>query len=165
MDFTLNEAQKALQAKAREFCESVLQVHELTVEETGHLPEDEHQKLKAAVVEWGFAGINHDQADGGRGYDIFAQTLINEQLGREAGDQCVREISDRLRPGLRMTDLVARYGGVIFAAILPATDGGPLIDREGRVVGAYQGPAEWDSEEAKTLIGFYLKSGQSASLH
>jgi thiol-disulfide isomerase/thioredoxin len=39
-----------------------------------------------------------------------------------------------------------------------------LIDREGRVVGAYQGPAEWDSEEAKTLIGFYLKSSQSASL-
>ena len=54
--------------------------------------------------------INPDQFDG-----------VNERLGREAGDQCVREISDRLRPVLRMTDFVARYGGVVFAALLPHT--------------------------------------------
>jgi alkylation response protein AidB-like acyl-CoA dehydrogenase len=82
MDFTLSEAQRALQAKARDFCENVLQPHELSVEDAGHLPESEHRELKAAVVEWGFAGINHAESDGGRGYDIFAQTLINEQMGR-----------------------------------------------------------------------------------
>ncbi len=54
--------------------------------------------------------INPDQFDG-----------VNERLGREAGDQCVREISERLRPVLRMTDFVARYGGVVFAALLPDT--------------------------------------------
>ncbi len=32
-----------------------------------------------------------------------------------------------------------------------------LIDREGRLVGGLQGPAEWDSEEAKALIRWYLE--------
>lgn len=82
MDFTLSTAQRALQAKARDFCEQQLQPHEDLVEEAGHLPAEAHENLKRAVVEWGFAGINHAEADGGRGYDIFEQTLINEQLGR-----------------------------------------------------------------------------------
>jgi diguanylate cyclase (GGDEF)-like protein len=48
-------------------------------------------------------------------------STVNEQMGREEGDKCVQEISKRLRPALRITDLVARYGGVIFAAILVDT--------------------------------------------
>ena len=32
-----------------------------------------------------------------------------------------------------------------------------LIDRQGRLVGGLQGPAEWDDEEAKALIRWYLK--------
>ena len=32
-----------------------------------------------------------------------------------------------------------------------------LIDRQGRMVGGLQGPAEWDSEEAKGLIRWYLE--------
>jgi diguanylate cyclase (GGDEF)-like protein len=53
--------------------------------------------------------------------DFFA---VNEQIGRDEGDRCVREISDRLRMTLRSEDLVSRYGGVIFAAILPDTPPG-----------------------------------------
>lgn len=32
-----------------------------------------------------------------------------------------------------------------------------LIDRQGRLVGGLQGPAEWDDEDAKALIRWYLK--------
>ena len=32
-----------------------------------------------------------------------------------------------------------------------------LIDRDGLVVGGMQGPAEWDSEEAKALLRWYLE--------
>ena len=31
-----------------------------------------------------------------------------------------------------------------------------LIDGAGQIVGAFEGPAEWDSPEAKALIGYYL---------
>lgn len=52
--------------------------------------------------------------------DEFA--TINERFGREAGDTIIRELSQRLRLALRSSDPIARYGGVIFAAILPDTD-------------------------------------------
>ncbi len=48
-------------------------------------------------------------------------TAVNEHLGREAGDQVVREISDRLRASIRATDAVSRYGGVIFSVVLLGT--------------------------------------------
>ena len=35
-----------------------------------------------------------------------------------------------------------------------------LLDPSGRVIGALTGPAEWDSPEAKALIGYYLNKRQ-----
>jgi thiol-disulfide isomerase/thioredoxin len=37
-----------------------------------------------------------------------------------------------------------------------------LIDREGRVVGGLEGPAEWDSDEAIALIRHYLQHPEAA---
>jgi alkylation response protein AidB-like acyl-CoA dehydrogenase len=37
------------------------------------------------VLEWGFNGINHSIEDGGQGYDVFQQMLIEEQWGRATG--------------------------------------------------------------------------------
>ena len=34
-----------------------------------------------------------------------------------------------------------------------------LIDRQGRLIGAMEGPAEWDEEDAVGLIRFYLEQG------
>jgi peroxiredoxin len=36
-----------------------------------------------------------------------------------------------------------------------------LIDRDGKVVGRMEGPAQWDSAEAKALIQHYLKGHAS----
>lgn len=51
-------------------------------------------------------------------------------------------------------DPTARLASTLRAAGLPAT---LLVDREGREVGRLLGPAEWDSADAKKLIGSLLK--------
>lgn len=51
--------------------------------------------------------------------DGFAS--VNERVGREAGDDIVREIVARLQSVVRKSDLVARYGGVVCAVLLRET--------------------------------------------
>ena len=51
-------------------------------------------------------------------------------------------------------DATARLSSELRAVGLPAT---LLLDSEGREVGRLLGPAEWDSEDAKRLIGSVMK--------
>ena len=46
---------------------------------------------------------------------------LNQRFGREAGDQGLREIAAEIQRRLRRTDRVFRYGGAMFAALLPGT--------------------------------------------
>lgn len=52
--------------------------------------------------------------------DHFKQ--INDRFGHATGDRALVEVADRLRQGLRDTDIPARWGGEEFAVILPDTD-------------------------------------------
>ncbi len=47
---------------------------------------------------------------------------INDEHGHPVGDEVLREVGRRLRPVLRDGDVLARYGGDEFCAILPNTD-------------------------------------------
>jgi diguanylate cyclase (GGDEF)-like protein len=47
---------------------------------------------------------------------------VNHRLSREHADEVVREIADRLRARHRASDVVARYGSVVFTSLLAGAD-------------------------------------------
>jgi alkylation response protein AidB-like acyl-CoA dehydrogenase len=82
MDLTLSPAEAEVQRRARSLFEEVLAPLENLVTENGHLPGEHRAAARQAVVERGFTGINHAREDGGCGFTMVEQMLINEQLGR-----------------------------------------------------------------------------------
>ena len=55
-------------------------------------------------------------------FDIDNFKAINDQYGHWAGDRCLKEIIKRVKPILRETDFIARWGGDEFVVIFPGTD-------------------------------------------
>lgn len=85
MDFNLSKEHLELQAKAKDFVEQVLFPHEMECEENDGISRETHQKIIDATLEWGFNAPNHSKEDGGQGFTIFEQTILNEQLGKATG--------------------------------------------------------------------------------
>jgi diguanylate cyclase (GGDEF)-like protein len=52
--------------------------------------------------------------------DLFKR--VNDSYGHPVGDEVLRETADRLRSCLRKIDLIGRYGGEEFMALLPECD-------------------------------------------
>ena len=64
----------------------------------------ERSQLTAAVLVFGLDGV----------------AAINDELGRDAGDEMLRRVATRLLTGLRTTDVAGRIGGDRFAVICDA---------------------------------------------
>jgi diguanylate cyclase (GGDEF)-like protein len=54
-------------------------------------------------------------------FDVDHFKKINDGSGHLAGDACLKELANRIRPRIRREDLFARYGGEEFACVLPST--------------------------------------------
>lgn len=53
--------------------------------------------------------------------DVDEMSRINREWGKPAGDDVLRQVAKALKAGLREEDLLCRYGGGEFAALLPET--------------------------------------------
>lgn len=59
--------------------------------------------------------------------DIDHFKAINDRHGHEGGDLVLEAFAARMKAALRSTDLIARWGGEEFLAVLPGTDGPELL--------------------------------------
>lgn len=98
---------------------------------------------------WNRRGFLSQTAVAGEGavalLDLDQFKTINEQYGRDAGDQVLRDFAGFLARVLRSGDIVARWGGVSFAVFFPATgehEAGVILHRLTRrlAAGAVEGP-------------------------
>jgi diguanylate cyclase (GGDEF)-like protein len=55
-------------------------------------------------------------------FDVDRFKQINDQYGHWAGDRCLKEIIKRIKPILRETDFIGRWGGDEFLVVFPGTD-------------------------------------------
>ncbi len=88
--------------------------------------------------------------------DLDGFKEINDTFGHEIGDRLLEAVGHALRKSVRSTDLVARYGGDEFAAILPMTS------REGAFVAAgklLRAIAETRLDLSGTSVGVTASAG------
>jgi diguanylate cyclase len=69
--------------------------------------------------------------------DVDHFKRINDLYGHAVGDTCLKEIIKRIRPILRKSDFLARFGGEEFIVFLPGTDmkgGAEVAEKLRRIV-------------------------------
>jgi len=89
--------------------------------------------------------------------DKFKQ--INDTLGHDVGDLLLKEVANRLRACVRLTDTVARFAGDEFTVLLPeATSQADAEVVAGKILAAMQVPVQLGAEErvVTTSIGISL---------
>src|SRR5579863_1521652 len=85
MDLTLPQQALDWRRRAKAFAEEHLFPHEVTLEMNGALPAATLDRLRRAVTEHGFNGVNHARQVGGQGCTQLELTLIGEELGKATG--------------------------------------------------------------------------------
>ncbi len=64
--------------------------------------------------------------------DLDNFKIVNDTMGHQFGDTLLVEISQRLKAGLRESDILARLGGDEFLVILPKADTAEEVEHVGR---------------------------------
>jgi diguanylate cyclase (GGDEF)-like protein len=85
---------------------------------------------------------------------------INERLGRQAGDQLLREVADRLRAACNDDSLCARIGGDTFA-IAASTDN---ARRTENLEGVFAKPFQLGSQSIRLAASIGVASSQNGAI-
>jgi diguanylate cyclase (GGDEF)-like protein len=70
--------------------------------------------------------------------DMDRLKRINDEMGHDTGDRVLRQAASALRQKLRSQDLIGRYGGDEFVAVLPNLTRETAFDRAEALVAAIQ---------------------------
>jgi diguanylate cyclase (GGDEF)-like protein len=81
--------------------------------------------------------------------DLDAFKAVNDTLGHATGDDLLRSVADRLRHAVRESDVVARFGGDEFAAMLMRVDANGAIRCAEKIIAALSAPYAMERGEAK----------------
>ncbi len=103
--------------------------------------------------------------------DLDGFKAINDRLGHEVGDALLQQVARRLQHGLRPSDLLARFGGDEFIAVLSAIDSLADVTAVGRrLVDALAEPFQLGGERVNVsasiggVLGVRGRSTASAML-
>ncbi|MBN8447166.1 MAG: GGDEF domain-containing protein, partial [Gammaproteobacteria bacterium] len=88
---------------------------------------------------------------------------INDTLGHPAGDAALKECASRLNSALRSSDVLFRYGGEEFLALLPMTELDGALEVAARLQQALSGsPWQWQGENVQLTASMGVASIRQA---
>ena len=76
--------------------------------------------------------------------DIDEFKGINDEFGHEIGDRVLRSVAERIRGACRPVDLVARFGGDEFVALLDGASSTDAVAVANRIIGLTSSPLDID---------------------
>lgn len=92
--------------------------------------------------------------------DIDGFKDVNDQFGYEAGDEVLRAVGGRMRIALRAEDIVGRWGGEEFVAVLPTTNLAGALAVAERVRAAIASEPVWVADrDARVTVSVGCASG------
>lgn len=98
--------------------------------------------------------------------DLDGFKAVNDSLGHATGDDLLRSVADRLRHGVRESDVVARFGGDEFAVLLMHVDPESAQQCAQKLIAAVSAPYALERGEARISvsigIAIYPGAGEDA---
>ena len=76
--------------------------------------------------------------------DYFKQ--INDTFGHDGGDAVLRDVAERMKECLRSTDMIGRFGGEEFLAVIPNSAGEELLRIAERIRSSVNRPVQTEQQ-------------------